>query len=132
MAVMGKVDTVKLAKDAVRKEAEEMNQPIVRLYRLAAEYGVLVSESDFKKYKKENKIAYDNAVGTYGENSVRHAYQFDKLMDFFLETDETEKDAETVTGNEYVFVEVTYKNALVGYVTEGTPASEAAKEAESK
>ena len=124
-AVMGNVDSVKLAKDAVKKEAEEMNQPIVRLYRLAEEFGVLVTDSEFKKYKKENKIAYDNAAGTYGANSVRHAYQFDKLMDYFLESTE-EKAAATDEG--YVFVKIVYNAERIAFTAEDESKAEESAE----
>ncbi len=117
------------ALDTVWKDAEEINKPILVIYRLSQAYGVLVDDEEFKKYMKddETKLEYEQMSGYYGENSVRHAYQFDKLIDYWLgEKESTKAEADD---NGYVFETPNYEHVDNGFYDrfDKTPASEADK-----
>ncbi len=117
------VKTLDEAKAAVRKAAGEYVKPLVQLYRVAEAFDLKVTDAEFDDYKNDPESDYDYNVYTYGENSVLHAYQLDKLLDYFVEFEETEavKDA-----NGYEFIEYKFKN--IAAFEFGTPASETVKE----
>ena len=54
-------------------------------------------DKEFKEYKKNPDNNYSYNEYSYGENSVRYAYQFDKLMNYFLEYTEAEDGSYTYT-----------------------------------
>lgn len=87
-----KVETYKDAKDAVRAEAEKIVAPILRIYVVSEAYGVTISDKDFKQIAKDDiNFTYNESL--YGENTVRNAYQFDKVMDTILDYEETDGKA---------------------------------------
>ena len=107
------VTTYDEALAAIRQKAESYVEPIVRIYVLAKAYNVLVTEDEWDEYVDDPENSYSYNEYSYGENSVRYAHQFDKLMNYILDSDEEDG-------------KVTYKNFGIGnYKTEGTPASEA-------
>ena len=77
------------AKDAVRAEAEKIVAPILRIYVASEAYGVTISNKDFKQIAKDD-IDFTYNESLYGENTVRNAYQFDKLMDTILGYEEND------------------------------------------
>lgn len=95
------------AKDKVRAEAQADVAPVLKLYIVAKAYGKEFTDKEFKQYKKENKELYKEQEYTYGEDNVRNALQFNKLMDFFLESEE-------VTDENYkLFKTEKYKNIQI-------------------
>lgn len=123
------VSTYAEAKAAVKAKAVEYVEPIVAIYLAANEYGQLVTDKEFKEYKKDPDNSYSYYEYYYGENSVLHAYQFDKLMNYFLEFEEDKSEADD---NGYVTVTYKYKNTLLGAYEFGDPASEADTDAEAE
>lgn len=89
-----KVTTLDEAKSALKEKAEEINKPIVRIYALAAAYGVTLTEDEFEELKENDNTYYQDEY-QYGESSVRNAYQFDKLMNTILEREENEDGSYT-------------------------------------
>ena len=89
-----KVTTLDEAKAALMGKAEEINQPIVRIYALSAAYGVVLTEDEFEELKENDNTYYQDEY-QYGETSVRYAYQFDKLMNTILEREENEDGSYT-------------------------------------
>lgn len=118
------VKTYKEALAAVKEKAAEYVEPIVRIYVASKAYDVLATDKEYKAYKNDPENNYSYNEYSYGKNSVLYAYQFDKLMNFFLEFEE--EKAETADENGY-FAN-TYKYAKIGYEF-GEPESE--KEPES-
>ena len=114
IAKISSAKTYAEAEAAVKVQAESYVKPIVMLYAIAEAYGVLATEDEYKEYMENTDNNYSYNEYTYGANSVRYAYQFDKLMNHFLDSEEDE-----ATGK------VTYKNYGVGNYKFGTPASEA-------
>ena len=107
------VKTYEDAKKAVREDAVEYVKPLVAIYYAADVYGLTVTEKEIKDYKKSDDYI---AASGYGENTAIHAFQFDKLLNYFLEYEEkTEADGE--------YTKITYEYKKVNY-TFGTPASE--------
>ena len=72
---------------SIEKTAKEYVQPVVIIYAMSEAYGVRVDDKEFKEYTKDNNN-YEQSVYLYGENSVRYAYQFDKLMNHLLAYEE--------------------------------------------
>ena len=108
---------------AIKEKAAEYVKPIVQIYVAAKDYGVVVTDKEFKEYKKNPDNNYSYNEYSYGENSVLYAYQFDKLMNYFLEYDEKTADADA---NGYKVVTFEYKK--IGAYEFGDPASEAKAE----
>lgn len=108
---------------AVKEKAADYVKPVVQIYVAAKDYGVVVSDKEFKEYKKNPDNNYSYNEYSYGENSVRYAYQFDKLMNYFLECEEKTADADA---NGYKVVTVEYKK--ISAYEFGDPASQAAVE----
>lgn len=108
---------------AIKEKAAEYVKPIVQIYVAAKDYGVVVTDKEFKEYKKNPDNNYSYNEYSYGENSVRYAHQFDKLMNYFLEYEEKTADADA---NGYKVVTFEYKK--IGAYEFGDPASEAKAE----
>lgn len=77
------------ARAAVRKDAETYVKSVVQIYAVAAAYGLTMTDAEFKTYQKENSNYTYNAY-VYGDDVVRIGAQFDKLMDYFMESEESE------------------------------------------
>jgi len=109
----------------VYARAEEINKPIARIYRLAEAYGVLVTDKEFDEYKngEDTKYEYQQKEFEAGKNSVRHSYQFDKLLNYWLaEKDPTEADKPDDDG--YLFSTPNYERIDNEYLNRfGEPAS---------
>ncbi len=88
----------------VREEAQRLVAPILKIYVVAKAFDVLMTEEEFKEYKEDINNNYDANVYNYGESSVRHAFQFDKLMNECLLKYEEAEDG-------------SYKYDLVEYTT---------------
>jgi hypothetical protein len=91
------VTSYDLAVAAVKQDAANYVKPILRIYALSDAYGVRVSDEDFENYKESEDGTYNADSFNYGENSTRYAYQFDKLMNYFLEYTEAEDGSYTYT-----------------------------------
>ena len=117
------VTTYDEAVAAIKEKAAEYVKPIVQIYVAAKDYGVVVTDKEFKEYKKNPDNNYSYNEYSYGENSVRYAHQFDKLMNYFLEYEEKTADADA---NGYKVVTFEYKK--IGAYEFGDPASEAKAE----
>ncbi len=81
----------------VKKMAKEYVKPIVIIYALSDAYDVRVDEEEFEDYKESEDGTYNADSFNYGENSALYAYQFDKLMNYFLEYTEAEDGSYTYT-----------------------------------
>ncbi len=97
-----KTDSYADAKAHVRGEAEEYVKDFVTIYYVAEIYGLTYTKAELKEYKKDESGDYDYYVYYQGETNTLAAFQFDKMFDFFLES---ETDEETGA--------VTYKHELV-------------------
>ena len=64
---------------------------------------MVASDDEYEDYLETDNMEY--YVDAYGDNTVRSAYQFDKLLDFVLESEEKEDGKATL---------VEYTNALIG------------------
>lgn len=117
------VKTYDEAVAAIKEKAAEYVKPIVQIYVAAKAYDVVVSDKEFKDYKKNPDNNYSYNEYSYGENSVLYAYQFDKLMNLFLEYEEKTAEADA---NGYEVVTFEYKK--IGAYEFGEPASEAKAE----
>lgn len=103
----------------LKEEAKKYVEPIVRIYVASKAFDVLATKEEFKEYKKDTDNNYSYNEYYYGENSVRYAYQFDKLMNHFLAYEEVKAEAPDANG----YTEVTFKYTLVEIVY-GEPESE--------
>lgn len=104
------VETYDDAVAALYENAKTYVEPIVLIYAASAAYGVVATEEEYEAYMEDDENNYSYNEYSYGANSVRYAFQFDKLINHILESEESEDGV------------VTYKN--IQY-TIGTPASEA-------
>ena len=84
-------ETKAAALEKVRAEAKTYVEPIVKIYVVAKAFDVLVTDEDFAQYKKDF-ASYEYYETNYGESSVRTAYQFDKILNYFLEIPEDKVD----------------------------------------
>ncbi len=116
------VKTVAEAKAALKEGAAEYVKPLVQLYLVAEVFDLKVTDEEFKEYKKDPANQYDYNVYTYGENSVLHAYQLDKILDYFVEYEDNE-DEPVKDANGYDVITYTFKK--IAKYEFGTPASEA-------
>ncbi len=104
---------------AMKEKAKEYVKPVIVTYVASKAYGVVASEKEMKEYLEDINNQYN--VETYGENSVKYAYQFDLLMNHFLKSEEkTEPDANG-------YNKKTYTYSLIAYEI-GEPKSEAKEE----
>ena len=90
-----KTETAKAAHDAVWAEAETYAKSIVSIYYIAEHYGVKLTDEQIKAYKNDLEDNYSYNEYYYGEYNALAAYQFDMLMDYFLET-EVDENGEVV------------------------------------
>ena len=118
------VETYDQALAAIKEKAVEYVKPIVMIYVVAKEYGVVATEAEFEEYKNDEENNYSYNEYYYGKNSVRYAFQFDKLMNYFLAF-EVVKAEPTAEG--YVFVEYKYTSDIFGGYKYGEPASDKAE-----
>ena len=116
----GKVETYDEALDVLEKVAKTYVEPIVRIYVAAKAFDVLATDKEFKEYTKDTDNNYSYNEYYYGENSVRYAHQFDKLMNYFLAYDEVK--AEKADDNGYISIVFDYK--LIEEIIDGEPESE--------
>ena len=110
------VKTVKTYDEAVaalREEAKVYVEPVVLIYAASEAYGVVATEEEYEAYKEDTENNYSYNEYNYGANSVRYAYQFDKLMNHIL------NEGETAIPNDDGVVNY---NKLITYKF-GTPAS---------
>ncbi len=134
------VKTVKEAKAAIKGKAKESCEPIVKLFLVAQEYGKVINDRDYEKFKDKLEDYYYYYILYYknfdieemvGENNIKTAAQFNKLLDWFLEFEETDAVADGLFKKiEYKFTNSIFKNNEDGKPYEfGTPASDALKDA---
>ena len=93
------VTDFKGAKDALWQEACDYVSEIVIIYFVSDLYDLTYDKSEIKEYKKDKEVTYDYYKNYYGETNALAAYQFDALMNYFVDADTNEE-----TGA------VTYKN----------------------
>ena len=138
------VKTVKDAKAAIKAKAEESCEPIVKIFLVAQTYGKTITEKDYEKFKDKLEEYYYYYILYYknfdieemvGENNIKTAAQFNKLLDWFLEFEEVEAEARDDNG--FLMIEYKFNNDDIFKNNEdgkpyefGTPASDAAKDAE--
>lgn len=84
------------AKAHVRAKAEEYVKDFVIIYYVADIYGLTYTKAELKEFKKDESGDYDYYVYQQGEANTLAAFQFDKMLDFFLES-ETDEDTGVVT-----------------------------------
>ena len=87
-------DSFKDAKAKLRSEAEAYVADIIVIYFVADAFGQTYTKSEIKDYKKDENGDYSYNEYYQGETNTLVAYQFDKLMNYFLEstTDEETGD----------------------------------------
>ena len=134
-----KVETVKAAKAALDKKARESVELLVEVYLAAQTYDQVITDKEYDEYKDELEEYYYYYVLYYknfsieemlGKTNMMTAAQFNKLMDWLLETEEVKADADE---NGYVKITHTYKNDLFGdyeFCEEGQKPASEAKDAE--
>ncbi len=88
-----KVENYDDALKAVREKAVEYVTPVVRIYVVSKALDQLATDEEYKEYKENPDNNYSYNEYSYGESSVLHAYQFDKLMNYILEYEEDDKGA---------------------------------------
>ena len=101
-----KTDSYKDAEAHVRQEASDYVKDFVIIYYVAEIYGLTYTDAELKEYKKDESGDYEYYVYQQGEMNTLAAFQFDKMLDFFLESETDEE-----TGK------VTYKHELVSKFT---------------
>lgn len=99
------------AKDYLMKKAEEYVSEIVVLYFVADELGLKLDKKEVKEYKKD--VEYETYVESYGEINMLASYQAEKLYDYLLKVETTEKDGveepvldETTGARKYLNIKV--------------------------
>lgn len=84
-----------MAKHALWALAEEYVDDIMIIYFVSEKYeGVLYTEDEIKDFKNDDDGYFDYYKDSQGETNLLAAYQFDALMDYFLEVEK--KDGKTV------------------------------------
>lgn len=78
------------AKEEVWQDAIDYVKPIVTIYYVAEQYGVEITDEDFKEFKEDEESSYSYYEHYYGDEDVLVAIQFDKLMNHFLESETDE------------------------------------------
>ncbi len=101
------VSTYDEALAAVREKAQEYVVPVVRIYVISKAFDKLATDKEFEEYKKDVDNNYSYNEYTYGESSVLHAYQFDKLMNYILEYEEADNGAFVYKNVQYTIGEKT-------------------------
>ena len=90
-------DSFKAAKDAVWADAEKYVETILVVYAVSNEYGKTLDKKAIKEYKKDPAGDYNSNEYYYGETNAIVAYQFDTLLNFFLENTVDDKGEITFT-----------------------------------
>ena len=98
--------TYEQAVEAVEKAAQAHVAEAVAINLVAQTFGLTLSKKEFKELT-DNNYTYTYYVDTYYEDSFELIYQFDKLMDALLESEETEDGIATL---------ISYKNDYIGTV----------------
>lgn len=101
--IAGVNGTYDLAVQSLKEKAINYAKPVLRMYALSDVYGVRVDDKAFEQYKDENRAVYDLLAEEYGENSVRYAHQFDKLMNHLLDRGENKDDLFAVNNGVYTY-----------------------------
>ena len=78
-------DSFKSAKDAVWADAEKYVADILVVYAVSNAYDKTLDKKAIKEYKKDPMGDYSSNEYYYGETNTIVAYQFDTLLNFFLE-----------------------------------------------
>ncbi len=120
------VTTYKEAKEVLMEKAKEYVEPIVKIYLIADLFDLEMTDKEFKEYKKDPDSNYSNKVYNAGENSVKHAYQLDKILNHFLKYEESE---EVLDGNGNKVIEYKYEKVVYSI---GEPVSETDKKDDTK
>ncbi len=89
-----KVSNYDEAVAAIREKAEKYLEPVTAIFAVAKAYGEFVDDDAFKAYQDDVEGDYAYNEYTYGENGARYIHQFDKLMDYFLESEEDKGEAD--------------------------------------
>ena len=84
------------AKEAVRAHAQELVAPVIKFTVAAKALDLLYTDEEFEQYKEdysENNVenyqdSYEYNEFYYGESTVRNTLQFDKLMNWLLDSEE--------------------------------------------
>lgn len=86
------------AKHHVWADAVDYVKPMISVYYVAELYGQKLTDAQIKEYKKDLNSRYSYYEAYYGETNALTAYQFDVLMNHFLELDD-ENDSGLVYKN---------------------------------
>ena len=95
-------NSFKEAKEKLRAEAEAYVTKIVIIYYVAEQYDQTYTKAEIKEYKKDENGDYSYNEYYQGETNTLVAYQFDKLMNYFL-TSTTNEETGDVTYSNIVF-----------------------------
>ena len=85
-----KVESYDEAVAAMQEYAEAAVKPILRMYVVAKAYDLVFTDDELDEYEDENKDIFVSGEYYYGEDAVRNALQLNKLMNYFIESEETE------------------------------------------
>lgn len=85
-----KADTYENAKHAVWAEAMETVEDAVIVYSVAAGLGLKYTDEDVKEYKEDLSSNYSYYEHYYGEENVLLAFQFDIIMNHYVDFEEYE------------------------------------------
>ena len=96
-----KADSFKEAKEMLRAEAEAYVEKIIIVYFVAEQFGQTYTKDEIKDYKNDEEGDYNYNEYYQGETNALVAYQFDKLMNYFLES-ETDEETGNVTYNDRI------------------------------
>ena len=100
------VKTYDEAVAVVEKAAQAHVAEAITINLVAQTFGLTLSKDEFKELTDDN-YTYEYYVDTYYEDSFEIMYQFDKLMDEILKSEEKEEGLATL---------ITYKNDYIGTV----------------
>ena len=81
------------AENAVRADAQAQVATVIKFSVVAKLLGQTYTDDEFEQYQDENKDLYTEREYAYGESAVRNALQYDKLMNYFLESKEETPNA---------------------------------------
>lgn len=92
----------KAAKEELRKDAEEYVADFIVIYYVAEQYDLMYDKKEIKEYKNDEEGNYSYNEYYQGETNALAAYQFDKLLNHFLES-ETDEETKAVTYKKIAF-----------------------------
>ena len=81
------------AENAVRADAQAQVATVIKFSVVAKLLGQTYTDDEFEQYQDENKDLYTEREYAYGESAVRNALQYDKLMNYLLESKEETPNA---------------------------------------